>query len=198
MTNIINITTAKGGQGATTVASTLACVSARLGAKTLLVDAQRVPNVRACIALPNDDVEPISTLGDNLSVITVDNYLPDMADDYDLIIVDGLAHDLTGTNVLVTRNCYMALRNAVESGVKPDHIIVICEGERALTADDCVMVLRTSKIVGKTTVDWNADLARAVDAGLLNDRCLNGKVAPWAKDTLSVLAPTVHNDKVEL
>jgi hypothetical protein len=65
--------------------------------------------------------------------------------------------------LLVSRPCYLALRHAHRSP-RPDGIVLIREPGRALTARDVEATLGAPVV---TTLNVTADIARAVDAGLL-------------------------------
>lgn len=71
------------------------------------------------------------------------------------------------TSLLVTRTCYLGLRRAVASPVRPSGIVVVREPGRHLLADD------VAAIVGAdiwAEVELDPAIARAVDAGLLASR----------------------------
>lgn len=71
------------------------------------------------------------------------------------------------TSLLVTRNCYLSLRRAVTSPVRPSGIVVVREPGRHFLAAD------VAAIVGAdiwAEVELDPAVARAVDAGLLATR----------------------------
>lgn len=70
-------------------------------------------------------------------------------------------------SLLVVRPCYLALRRAVESGVRPTAVVVVSEPWRALTGADVADVVG-APVVAEVAVDGS--VARTVDAGLLATR----------------------------
>lgn len=67
------------------------------------------------------------------------------------------------TSVLVTRNDYVALTNAVRFPTRPDEIVLVQEPYRALRANDVEAALRAPVTA---TIEPSPQIARAVDAGL--------------------------------
>lgn len=70
-------------------------------------------------------------------------------------------------SLLVVRPCYLALRRAVASGVRPTAVVVVTEPWRALTSTDVADVVG-APVVAEIAVEGS--VARAVDAGLLATR----------------------------
>lgn len=70
-------------------------------------------------------------------------------------------------SLLVVRPCYLALRRAVRDGVRADGVVLVEEAGRAL---DAVDVSRALGLPVLCTIDTDASVARAVDAGLLAAR----------------------------
>lgn len=77
-------------------------------------------------------------------------------------VAAGATHSL-----LVTRNCYLAVRHAVRLSVRPSAVVVVEEPERHLAPADVADALGVP-VVGTVPID--AGVARAVDAGLLGVR----------------------------
>ncbi len=185
----------KAGQGVTTIAATLAILTARAGRRTLLVDTGtdlaavlgiNEPDrpglgdylTNTTITLP-DIVTPIT---ENLDLITRGNHASELTAATYGLLTGGLGHYDTVTidaipaatewvrhadaRVLVTRPCYLALRHAT-SHPRPDHLVVITEPGRALTPADIETVIGTPVTA---TVPYAPDISRAVDAGLLTTR----------------------------
>ncbi|MEO6125413.1 MAG: hypothetical protein ABIR32_17065 [Ilumatobacteraceae bacterium] len=75
----------------------------------------------------------------------------------------GLLQEAT-QNLLVIRQCYIGLRRAAASSIRPSAVIVVHEAGRALTVDDVSAALN-APVVGQVTVD--PQVARVIDAGLL-------------------------------
>ena len=78
------------------------------------------------------------------------------------VIVEGAT-----ISVLVTRACYLGLRRALASPLRPDGIVLVSEPGRAISRSDVVDVLGVP-VVAEVAVD--PAVARAVDAGLLTSR----------------------------
>ncbi len=67
----------------------------------------------------------------------------------------------------VLRPCYLALRKAMALTHRPNHVIMLDEIGRALTATDIETVTGTPVVA---TIDIHPLIARAIDAGLLTAR----------------------------
>lgn len=83
---------------------------------------------------------------------------------------DELAAEVASTatrSLLVLRPCFLGLRRAVQSPLRPSAVVLVTEPGRALTARDVTGVLGVP-VVAEVPVD--AAVARAVDAGLLGGR----------------------------
>ena len=74
--------------------------------------------------------------------------------------------DRCDESVLVTRNCYLALRRSVNLANRPTKMVVVSEPGRALTTSDCEWAVDAKAV---TTVHVDPDIARAVDAGMLTE-----------------------------
>jgi len=73
----------------------------------------------------------------------------------------------SGRSLLVTRPCFLSLRRALDTKVKPDGIVLLDEPGRALARTDIADVLG-APVVGVVPVE--PAIARAVDAGVLAAR----------------------------
>jgi hypothetical protein len=73
-------------------------------------------------------------------------------------------HDAAEQSLLVTRPCYMAIRRAQQSSLRPTGIVLVDEPGRALTSSDVEHALG-APVVAEVRLD--PAVARAVDAGLL-------------------------------
>ncbi len=76
-----------------------------------------------------------------------------------------LGHDTRA--LLVTRPCYLALRRAVRSSVRPTGVVLVEEPGRALSSRDVEYAVGAPV---EATVSVDPAIARAVDAGLLASR----------------------------
>lgn len=97
-----------------------------------------------------------------------------LVDDGRPVVVDGSlgsppvpALAAAGLSLLVVRPCYLALRRAIGGGVRADGVVLVEEAGRALDAAD---VSRALGLPVLCTVEIEASVARAVDAGLLASR----------------------------
>ena len=73
-------------------------------------------------------------------------------------------HDAAEQSLLVTRPCFMAIRRAQQSSLRPTGIVLVDEPGRALTSSDVERALG-APVVAEVRLD--PAVARAVDAGLL-------------------------------
>jgi len=71
--------------------------------------------------------------------------------------------DASDQSVLVTRPCYLALRRAVDLGVRPTAAVLVAEPGRALRSSDVSRAIDAT-VVAEVAID--PAVARAVDAGL--------------------------------
>jgi hypothetical protein len=103
-----------------------------------------------------------------------DDLLSALTSDGHRVVIDGgtgapplVAHELVDRSLLVTRSCYLALRRAVASPLRPSGIVLVSEPGRALRAVDVETAVGAPVIA---TVAIDPAVARAVDAGLLAAR----------------------------
>ena len=78
---------------------------------------------------------------------------------------DLLAH--ASSSLLVSRPCYLSLRRAAQLSVSPTGIVLINEPGRALGKHDVEAVIGAPVV---SEINFDAAIARAVDAGLLASR----------------------------
>jgi len=76
-------------------------------------------------------------------------------------------HHAAQQRLLVLRPCYLAVRRAVANGVQPTGLVVVHEPGRVLTARELSRVLNAPLVA---EVDYDPNVARCVDAGLLSTR----------------------------
>ncbi len=167
----------KPGSGTSTTAALLA-LSASTGAPTTLVDlCGDQPAIFNCGAA--DDP---TYLNDRLTVLDASERplrqqleaIHAIDRDNHVVIDAGTAtHPIIGqlpagtVSRWVIRPCYLALRRAGLSAVRPDDVIMLNELGRSLTADDVRQVLGAPVVA---TIDVHPEIARLVDAGLLSGR----------------------------
>ena len=151
----INLIGAKGGQGTSVAACAVALKAAGEG-RLVRLDSHDRAMLAAILGRPGDGpVSPGLTVG------------ADTAERCDLVVHDG--PDADGTTLLVIRPCYLALRRALNLGLCTDAsgVVVVTEPGRALGCEDVAAVTGLPVIA---TIPLRADIARAVDAGVLADR----------------------------
>lgn len=165
----INLTQAKGGQGTSVTACAVAVAAAAQGRRVRLDGTDRT--ILAAILGTHGDgpVSPGLVLG------------ADHGERFDLVVRDGPAE--AGTNLLVTRPCYLALRRALNLGISSSAtgVVVVSEPGRALDGRDIAEVTALPIV---TTIPLRADIARAVDAGILAAR-LPDRLAVAAAEILT-------------
>ncbi|MCA1846870.1 MAG: hypothetical protein LC792_27485 [Actinobacteria bacterium] len=151
----INLVHAKGGQGTSVTACAVALQAARDG-RHVRLDGHDRAELAAILGMVGDGpVVPGLTVGPA-------DYQP-----CDLIVHDGAAD--TGTDLLVIRPCYLALRAALTIGLcgTASAAVLISEAGRALDGGDVATITGLPVIA---TIPVRADIARAVDAGVLTGR----------------------------
>jgi hypothetical protein len=176
----------KGGAGTTVVTAALGLVLARRHpAGALLVDL--AGDLPAALGLPPDaslspdPPEELAVGGLPLALRPVGAGPPDLdalRAERRVVVADCGRIDLAGPPVaelvaaadrslLVLRPCYLALRRAVASAVRPSGVVLVAEAGRAITADDVADSLGVPVVAEVVVTDA---VARAVDAGLLASR----------------------------
>jgi hypothetical protein len=151
----INLIQAKGGQGTSVAACAVALRAAGEG-RTVRLDGRDRDSLAAILGTTGDGpVIPGLILGDHNE------------EGCDLVVHDGPAPH--GVSLLVTRPCYLALRRALQEGATSNAagVVTVTEPGRALDTDDIAAVLGLPVI---TAIPVRAEIARAVDAGVLAAR----------------------------
>jgi hypothetical protein len=168
----INLVQAKGGQGTSVLACAVALTAAGEGWQVCL-DGHDRDTLAAILGFRGDG--PVTC---RLAVGA------DSGEPCDLVVHDGPAD--RGISVLVIRPCYLALRQALRTGVTADAcgIVLVTEPGRTLDSDDVAAVTGLPVIA---TVPLRADVARAVDARVLADR-LPEALGTAARQILVVLS----------
>jgi len=194
----IQVSGAKGGVGASTVASLIALQSAKDGHKTLLIDAGLFPSIEAIIAW--------GTERDGLTIKRVNegNFISasEMANDYDVVVADtgtehkyniGIAEffEESATYVQVLRNDYLSLRHYIQDRPKTygreghaDVFVCVINEESSLELRDVELV------VGKKVIPFhlNSAVSRTIDAGLFATRSMqesNRHIYGWVEEITS-------------
>jgi hypothetical protein len=175
----------KGGQGATTIAAVLAVTSAQHTPTILLDTTGDAASVLGLATQPAADnlTDALDRTADAMPGLRVARLPADRIDTAALdtlaalsaagrrVIVDtGTDHTATHrldplhpSRYLVVRPCYLAVSRAVAVPYTPDHVILVREPLRALTAQDVEHALA----LPVTAVPYDPVIARAIDAGLL-------------------------------
>lgn len=185
---MIVIAGAKGGQGTTTVAASLAITAAANGRRVVLLDtggdASYVLNRRRHTVVDRLDrvLDPAEQSPDGIDIVDVPAHRIDAAalDALSALRAAGVGVVVdAGTDpsvvrrfeavrprpcrVLVVRPCYLAVRRALDVPYTPDHVVLVRERLRSLTTADVEAALALPVIA----VDHEPVVARAIDAGLL-------------------------------
>lgn len=171
---------AKGGQGTSTVAASLALLLSRQEHKTLLVDITGSQELWPLLGFAlNESTESVLEVNEHLTLCTQQRTKDGpYVKDFDVVIHDvGVLKPDQGSMadvlILVIRPCYLSLRRAIALSVRPHGIVLVKEQGRALGARD---VADTIGAPVWAEVPVEESIARSVDAGLLATR-LNRTVA---------------------
>jgi hypothetical protein len=191
---------AKGGQGVTTVVAALTAIEegplvidaggdlpAALG-----LPEPAVPGLAALVAGDPIDVHavvraasptpglPVVAAGDSLDECEPQRWI-DLAGvlgaDHRHWIVDagtGPAVSMTRVadrSLLVTRNCFLALRHATRSAIRPTGVVMVRDPHRSVEGTDVERVIGAPVVA---TVEVDPRIAMATDAGLLSIRVPKG------------------------
>lgn len=169
----------KGGVGTTTVASSVACLLAHNGSKTLLIDAGTNPDTYGWLGAPNPHImENPFEVHENLWVVratSTDDVLFLDKSDYECVVLDAGQSEVALTpsddhqEVVVLRNDYLSLRNSVHKTEKCDLAVIVVEEGRPLTVRDCTQVLGIEVV----PMPIDTAFARSIDAGLSYHRVPN-------------------------
>ena len=171
MTTTISVVAPKGGQGASTVAATLALYAARSDhdRPVLFVSDD------AALILPRPTDDQLPGPWDAAPGLAAATTKPARSWQGDLQVIDGPAPDADLT-VMVVRNCYLALHKALATlggDRPPDHIVLIQE-PRALRPADVAAALT----IPMTTIDADPAVARSIDAGLIGAGAMPRSLRP--------------------
>ncbi len=151
----IDLIHAKGGQGTSVTACGLALQAAGDGWRVRL-DGHDRDELAAILGMTGDGpIVPGLTLGAADVEIC------------DLFVHDGASD--AGTDLLVIRPCYLALRQALTIGLcgTASAAVLVTEPGRSLNSEDVAAIIGLPVIA---TIPQTADIARAVDAGVLTHR----------------------------
>jgi hypothetical protein len=167
-----NVYASKGGVGCTTTAVMLAL---ELATETpvLLVSMAPANDTMAVLGAPQRDLSDNQVhISNNIWVADADTPVWNI-NQYSAVVYDWGTREMTnstGFKLFVTAACYLALRRAVQASIeRPDAVVVLREEGRVLRDSDISDVLGVD--ADRTLViERSADVARAVDAGVLSHR----------------------------
>lgn len=154
---IVNVLGAKGGVGTSTTAAMIAVSLTTTGSHVVVVDRTGTGDVSAIVSDGS---------------LTLCNDMPSEleAEHIDYVIVDHPANvtepQVSGTNVLVTTNCYLAVRRSLHTTFTVHGLVVVYQPLRTLNINDIHAVLaipeeRLLKIMHDPYV------SKLIDAGLV-------------------------------
>lgn len=176
MAKVIEVFAMKGGVGTSTASLAIAHQATEQGLRVLLVDNAVNHDICNLAGIPNNAEQE----WDNLTVkkLSRTDKMHQYSNEFDLVVVDCGANptdifDEDAERVLVVRNEYLSLRNAVS--VKKDRAVCFYQEGNALIQSDIKNVLSTEV----TFVPIDTAVSRAIDAGMFFSR---GIVHEWAKD----------------
>lgn len=194
MTQQLTFVATKGGQGCTVTALSAALVAARKGHRVLIRSwgtdlFAAAGSSEACAYQTVRFLHDVPLYG--MKVDLAEDFEPSIA--YDLVVNDlgtvRVPELMSGVNnrlVVVTRACYLALRQYVASGLSAEAAVLITEPGRALTAGD---VQRCTGVTTFIELPYTPEVARAVDAGLLVSRLSRHIAEPLAPLVSSLPLP---------
>lgn len=156
----------KAGQGTSTIAAAFAVLLAQSTGESVDLATRHVDTVSALLGASADHRYRVEVT-DRIAVT-----IPAAVEAGRLVVTDlGTVSDEeevpAGRRLLVTRPCYLALRAAMRSSLRPDGIVLLDEPGRSLTARDVSECLGVPIVA---TVPVDPAIARTVDAGLLASR----------------------------
>lgn len=168
MTRTINLFSLKGGQGVSTTAVLIAKAFAAEGKSVLLIESED-GDIHDLINTTKPTVGVIKEVSESVSLLALGTHeIPTYG--FDVVITDLGEHQEGAENYLVTQPCYLSLKRAVgrdEILKRCDGVITVRPADRVLSDRDVTTVLGLRLI---TSVDIDASVARASDAGLLLSR----------------------------
>jgi hypothetical protein len=173
---VIEVSSAKGGVGTTTVACSIALALAKKSPeRVLLLDLSKNDDCTAVLGLGTNSLRENNHYGMTIQGLARQEMKDTVSlGDYDFVVIDAgtempfhYGFGVPDLRVQVVRNEYMSLRAETLSGrTNFGACVVLFQKDNALTVKDVQMVLRNIP----TVFEISSNVSRAIDAGLLGSR----------------------------
>ena len=194
---VIEVSSAKGGVGTTTVACSIAlALATKSPERVLLLDLSKNDDCTAVLGLGTNSTRENNHFNMTIKGLTRQEMKDTLSvGNYDFVVIDaGMETTLQygfgypDLRVQVVRNEYMSLRAETLSG-RTDFgaCVVLYQKENALTVKDVQLVLRNIP----TVFEISSDVARTIDAGLLGTRSKNW--SEWTSEFIETHFSEVMN-----
>ena len=173
---VIEVSSAKGGVGTSTVACSIALALAKKSPeRVLLLDLSKYDDCAGLLGLGTNSLRENNHFAMTIKGLSRQEMKDTLSvGDYDFVVIDagtettrqyGLG--IPDLRVQVVRNEYMSLRAETLAGRQGfGAVVVLFQKDNALTVSDVQMVLRNIP----TVFEISSSVARTIDAGLLGSR----------------------------